>query len=223
VVRSQIRADLRAGGMPHGNLGPQPGGGRGSCTPSLGGASGFCRARAVAGGDRHLGRGGRGRCPPGEIGEIMVRGAPVMPGYWKNAEGTAKTIVERLADDRRCRAAGRGRLPDAGGPVEGRDHLGRDEHLPARGGGGAADPSGCARGLGHRACVRRMGRGCRGLCRGRTRPREVDPAALDAHCLDQMARFKRPKDYVAVPELPKNNYGKVLKTALRARLEADGT
>jgi long-chain acyl-CoA synthetase len=36
-----------------------------------------------------------------------------------------------------------------------------------------------------------------------------------------MARFKRPKDYVFVDALPKNNYGKVLKTELRARLRAD--
>ena len=45
-----------------------------------------------------------------------------------------------------------------------------------------------------------------------------DVAALDAHCLAQMARFKRPKRYVLVPKLPKNNYGKVLKTELRQRL-----
>jgi long-chain acyl-CoA synthetase len=33
-----------------------------------------------------------------------------------------------------------------------------------------------------------------------------------------MARFKRPKRYLLVDVLPKNNYGKVLKTELRARL-----
>jgi long-chain acyl-CoA synthetase len=44
------------------------------------------------------------------------------------------------------------------------------------------------------------------------------PAAMDAHCLAGMARFKRPKRYVLVEALPKNNYGKVLKTALRERL-----
>jgi len=44
---------------------------------------------------------------------------------------------------------------------------------------------------------------------------------LDEFCLDNMARFKRPKDYVFVDALPKNNYGKVLKTELRARLRAD--
>ena len=46
----------------------------------------------------------------------------------------------------------------------------------------------------------------------------VDVHALDAFCVEHMARFKRPKDYRFVAELPKNNYGKVLKTALR---EAD--
>jgi len=38
---------------------------------------------------------------------------------------------------------------------------------------------------------------------------------LDALCIAQIARFKRPKRYVFVSELPKNNYGKILKTKLR--------
>ena len=53
--------------------------------------------------------------------------------------------------------------------------------------------------------------------------RTVDADALDAHCLDRMARFKRPKAYIAVPDLPKNNYGKVLKTELRERLREEGS
>ena len=40
--------------------------------------------------------------------------------------------------------------------------------------------------------------------------------ALNAHCLDNLARFKRPKRYVFVDSLPKNETGKVLKTVLRA-------
>jgi len=39
--------------------------------------------------------------------------------------------------------------------------------------------------------------------------------SLDALCLGQIARFKRPKDYVFLDVLPKNNTGKVLKTELR--------
>ena len=42
---------------------------------------------------------------------------------------------------------------------------------------------------------------------------------LDAICLDHIARFKRPKSYRFVAGLPKNNYGKVLKTELRTLLE----
>jgi long-chain acyl-CoA synthetase len=45
----------------------------------------------------------------------------------------------------------------------------------------------------------------------------VDAEALDAFCREQIARFKRPKLYRFVDTLPKNNYGKVLKTELRER------
>ena len=41
---------------------------------------------------------------------------------------------------------------------------------------------------------------------------------LDAHLLRRIARFKRPKRYVWVDELPKNSYGKVLKREVRRRL-----
>ncbi len=41
---------------------------------------------------------------------------------------------------------------------------------------------------------------------------------LDRLCLEQIARFKRPRVYRFVDALPKNNYGKILKTALRDAL-----
>jgi long-chain acyl-CoA synthetase len=44
-------------------------------------------------------------------------------------------------------------------------------------------------------------------------------ADFDAVCLEHIARFKRPKRYEVVDALPKNNYGKVLKTELRQRLK----
>ena len=50
---------------------------------------------------------------------------------------------------------------------------------------------------------------------------DIDSGALDAHCVENIARFKRPKLYKFVDELPKNNYGKVLKTDLRDLLEAE--
>ena len=39
--------------------------------------------------------------------------------------------------------------------------------------------------------------------------------AVDELCLGHIARFKRPREYRFVEALPKNNYGKVLKTELR--------
>lgn len=44
---------------------------------------------------------------------------------------------------------------------------------------------------------------------------EADEAALDAVCLERIARFKRPKRYVFVDELPKNAGGKVIKKTLK--------
>lgn len=50
---------------------------------------------------------------------------------------------------------------------------------------------------------------------------DIEAAALDQLCLDNIARFKRPKDYRFVDALPKNNYGKILKTELREWLKED--
>jgi acyl-CoA synthetase (AMP-forming)/AMP-acid ligase II len=46
----------------------------------------------------------------------------------------------------------------------------------------------------------------------------ADPADLDAHLLARIARFKRPKRYLKIDQLPKNSYGKVLKKDLRQQL-----
>ncbi len=51
----------------------------------------------------------------------------------------------------------------------------------------------------------------------------VEQAVLDKLCLDNIARYKRPREYVMVSDLPKNHYGKVLKTELRARLTGKDT
>jgi acyl-CoA synthetase (AMP-forming)/AMP-acid ligase II len=46
----------------------------------------------------------------------------------------------------------------------------------------------------------------------------IEQEQLDRLCLENIARFKRPRAYRFVESLPKNNYGKVLKTELRKRL-----
>ena len=50
----------------------------------------------------------------------------------------------------------------------------------------------------------------------------VTPEEMDTLCLDNMARFKRPREYFYSDSLPKNNYGKILKTELRKLLKKDG-
>jgi long-chain acyl-CoA synthetase len=48
-----------------------------------------------------------------------------------------------------------------------------------------------------------------------------DVQELDLFCLEHIARFKRPKRYVFVDELPKNATGKVLKRELRERFRKE--
>jgi long-chain acyl-CoA synthetase len=49
----------------------------------------------------------------------------------------------------------------------------------------------------------------------------IEAPDLDRLCLANIARFKRPKSYRFVDTLPKNNYGKILKTELRRLLEKE--
>lgn len=44
---------------------------------------------------------------------------------------------------------------------------------------------------------------------------QLSSAELDAFCLRNMARFKRPKQFHFIDQLPKNSTGKILKTTLR--------
>ena len=50
---------------------------------------------------------------------------------------------------------------------------------------------------------------------------QADAEELESLCLQHIARFKRPSEYRLVEALPKNNYGKILKTELRQLLEAE--
>jgi benzoate-CoA ligase family protein len=49
----------------------------------------------------------------------------------------------------------------------------------------------------------------------------IDEAAIDAHCRDRMAAFKRPRRLIVVDELPKTATGKVRRFALRAQLAGE--
>lgn len=157
----------------------------------------------------------------GEVGEIMVRGDTVMPGYWKNAEANAKTLVNGWL------MTGDMGSMDAEGYITMHD---RSKDMIITGGSNVY-PREVEEVLLELPDVEEVS------VVGRAHPEwgedvvafvvmakgaEMDRAALDAQCLENIARFKRPKDYFALDELPKNNYGKVLKTELRKLLEEMG-
>lgn len=48
---------------------------------------------------------------------------------------------------------------------------------------------------------------------------QVTPQSLDELCLNNIARFKRPRAYRVIDGLPKSSYGKILKTELRQLLK----
>ncbi|WP_284263323.1 class I adenylate-forming enzyme family protein [Roseicyclus amphidinii] len=155
--------------------------------------------------------------PPGEIGEIMVRGAPVMPGYWQNPDATAKTLKDGW-----LMTGDMGHL-DADGYLTLAD---RSKDVIISGGTNIYPREVEEVLLTHPSVheVSVVGRPSAEwgedivafvvMAPGHT----LDPAALEAHLLTELARFKRPKAYVALPELPRNNYGKILKTDLRKML-----
>jgi long-chain acyl-CoA synthetase len=146
----------------------------------------------------------------GEAGEILCRGV-VMSGYWRNAEATAASL-----------RGGWLHTGDVGVfDEEGYLHLkDRSKDLIISGGAniypreveevllthdGVREASVIGR------PDREWGEVVVAYVVG-----EASAAELDALCLRHIARFKRPKDYVFVDALPKNNYGKILKTELRA-------
>jgi long-chain acyl-CoA synthetase len=156
--------------------------------------------------------------PAGETGEVMVRGVTVMPGYWRNPEATAATLRDGW-----LMTGDMGSLDDDG-YLTLRDRS-KDVIIS---GGSNIYPREVEEVLLTHPDVHEVSVVGRASAEWGEEvvafvvpapSRAPDPAALDAHCLARIARFKRPKAYRAIAELPKNNYGKVLKTELRRRLD----
>ena len=155
--------------------------------------------------------------PVGDIGEVLIKGDSVMAGYWRNPDATASAIRDGwlFTGDVGCL--------DADGFLTLKD---RSKDLIISGGSNiypreVEEVLLTAAGVTEVAVV------------GTPNPEwgevvvafvvaqpgaGVTTHSLDQHCLEHIARFKRPKRYVLVDSLPKNNYGKVLKTELRAQL-----
>ena len=60
---------------------------------------------------------------PGDVGEVVVRGAAVMSGYWGRPDATAESLQGRLAPHGRSRSVDRRRSALPAGPDQGHDHL----------------------------------------------------------------------------------------------------
>jgi long-chain acyl-CoA synthetase len=154
--------------------------------------------------------------PVGETGEVCVRGDIVMQGYWQQPEATAAAIRDGW-----LYTGDVGRL-DAEGYLT---LLDRSKDLIISGGSNIYPREVEEALLLHPAVseVSVIGRPDaewgESVVAYVVARAPVAAAELDAHCLERIARFKRPKIYRFVDMLPKNNYGKVLKTELRA-LEA---
>jgi long-chain acyl-CoA synthetase len=148
--------------------------------------------------------------PQGEAGEILCRGV-VMAGYWRNPEATAASLRNGWLH------TGDVGVFDAEGYLHLKD---RSKDLIISGGSNIY-PREVEEVLLTHAQVREVsviGRPDRdwGEAVVAYVVGEASAAELDALCLSRIARFKRPKNYVFVDALPKNNYGKILKTELRA-------
>jgi len=176
---------------------------------SVGRAHSVVEVRVADGEDRPL--------APGEPGDVLLRGDTVMLGYWDDPEATE--------------AALRGGWLHTGdvGVLDGDGFLtlkDRSKDLIISGGANIY-PREIEEVLRQHPAVLEC------AVVGRPHPdwgeeviafvvaREgtaLDTAALDGLCLKRIARFKRPRGYRLVESLPKNNYGKVLKTELRKRL-----
>ncbi|HRK25458.1 MAG TPA: AMP-binding protein [Beijerinckiaceae bacterium] len=153
--------------------------------------------------------------PIGETGEVLARGDTVMAGYWRNPEATAKTLRDGWLF-----TGDMGAL-DADGFLTLKD---RSKDVIISGGTNIYPREVEEVLLTHPSVaeVSVIGRkhpewGEEVVAFVATIPGTAVPTAaeLDALCLAAIARFKRPKAYRFVASLPKNNYGKVLKTELR--------
>jgi len=149
--------------------------------------------------------------PTGELGEILCRGDVVMPGYWENPQASAATLRNGWLH------TGDLGTFDADGYLTIKDRS-KDVIIS---GGSNIYPREVEEVLLKHPRVREasvIGRSDRewGEIVVAYVVGDAPASELDALCLDAIARFKRPKEYVFIDALPKNNYGKILKTELRA-------
>jgi len=159
--------------------------------------------------------------PPGESGEVLVRGYNVMRGYFGDPEATAAAIDSggwlHTGDVGWLDAEGNLRITDrlkdmfiVGGfnvyPAEVEQLIARHPKVSEAAAVGVPDD--------------RLGEVCRAYVIARPGA-EIDPAEIIEFCRERIAHFKVPREVVIVAELPRNAAGKVLKYVLRAETRRD--
>jgi acyl-CoA synthetase (AMP-forming)/AMP-acid ligase II len=157
---------------------------------------------------------------PGEQGEVVMRGPKVCKGYWRDEDATASTIRDGWLH------TGDIGVIDEDGFVYVVDRL---KDLIISGGENIASSEVERVVYEHDAVVE-------AAVVGSPDPRwnevpvayvvlregaEVSADELDAHCRERLAKYKTPKGFRFIDELPRNPSGKVLKRELRDR-EAEG-
>ena len=160
--------------------------------------------------------------PPGEVGEVITQSDCMMSGYWGNPEASAVALKGGW-----LHTGDLGSF-DAQGYLTLRD---RSKDMIISGGSNIYPREIEELLLRHPALLEAsvVGRphpdwGEEVVAFVVPKPGEsVREADLDRLCLDNIARFKRPKEYRFLDRLPKNNYGKILKTDLRRRLAEEPT
>lgn len=157
---------------------------------------------------------------PGEVGEITVKGPNVFAGYWRNPEATAQAVRDgwfRTGDLARADEEGfvtiAGRLKEmliSGGenvyPVEVEQVIQSHPAVVEAAVYGVPHPEWGE--VPHAAVVLAPGA-------------SVTEEELRAHCAQQLAKYKVPKRFHFMADLPRNASGKVLKGEL-ARLDQAG-
>ncbi len=145
-------------------------------------------------------------------GELLVRGPNVFPGYWRNAEATAAAfrdgwlltgdVAER---DEEGNYRIRGRVKEM--VVSGGENIYPAEIEAVL----HAHPA-----VGDAAVVGvpddRWGEVCAAFV---VLAAPVSQDELRQHCLEHLARFKVPKSFHVVDELPRNSVGKIVKSELK--------
>jgi len=152
---------------------------------------------------------------PGETGDILCRGETVMAGYWQDPTATAVAL-----------AGGYLQTGDIGSfDEQGYLHLTGRSNGMILSGGASIHPREVEEALLRHPGVREaavIGRPDRewGEIVVAYVVGDANAGDLDLLCLNWIARYKRPRDYVFIPALPKSEHGQVLDAELR-RLDAE--